>query len=48
MARQAIGALAIADVRLAPDALMRIAGLLECQGIDLASGFPQQQTRTMP
>jgi hypothetical protein len=37
-----------ADVRLAPDALMRIAGLLECQGIDLASGFPQQQTRTLP
>jgi len=37
-----------ADVRLAPDTLMRIAGLLECQGIDLASGFPQQQTRTLP
>jgi cellulose synthase/poly-beta-1,6-N-acetylglucosamine synthase-like glycosyltransferase len=37
-----------ADVRLAPDALMRIAGLLERERIDLASGFPQQQTGTLP
>jgi cellulose synthase/poly-beta-1,6-N-acetylglucosamine synthase-like glycosyltransferase len=36
-----------ADVRLAPDALMRIAGLLEHQALDLASGFPEQQTRTL-
>jgi cellulose synthase/poly-beta-1,6-N-acetylglucosamine synthase-like glycosyltransferase len=37
-----------ADVRLAPDALARIAGLLERQELDLASGFPQQQTGTLP
>lgn len=37
-----------ADVRLAPEALMRIAGLLERKGIDLASGFPEQQTGTLP
>jgi Glycosyl transferase family 2 len=36
-----------ADVRLAPDALMRIAGLLEHQALDLASGFPEQQTGTL-
>jgi glycosyl transferase family 2 len=36
-----------ADVRLAPDALMRIAGLLEHEGLDLASGFPEQQTATL-
>ena len=36
-----------ADVRLAPDALMRIAGLLEHEGLDLASGFPEQQTGTL-
>ena len=36
-----------ADVRLAPDALMRIAGLLEQEGLDLASGFPEQQTGTL-
>jgi cellulose synthase/poly-beta-1,6-N-acetylglucosamine synthase-like glycosyltransferase len=36
-----------ADVRLAPDGLMRIAGLLEHDGLDLASGFPEQQTRTL-
>jgi cellulose synthase/poly-beta-1,6-N-acetylglucosamine synthase-like glycosyltransferase len=36
-----------ADVRLAPDALMRIAGQLEHEGLDLASGFPEQQTRTL-
>ena len=37
-----------ADVRLAPDALARIAGLLERRGLDLASGFPQEQTGTLP
>jgi cellulose synthase/poly-beta-1,6-N-acetylglucosamine synthase-like glycosyltransferase len=36
-----------ADVSLAPDALMRIAGLLEDQALDLASGFPEQQTGTL-
>jgi len=36
-----------ADVHLAPDALMRIVGLLEHEGLDLASGFPEQQTGTL-
>jgi hypothetical protein len=35
-----------ADVRLSPDALARIAGLLERKGLDLASGFPQEVTGT--
>jgi hypothetical protein len=33
-----------ADVRLSPDALARIAGWLERQGLDLASGFPRERT----
>jgi hypothetical protein len=36
-----------ADVRLSPDALARIAGLLERRGLDLVSGFPQEVTRTL-
>jgi cellulose synthase/poly-beta-1,6-N-acetylglucosamine synthase-like glycosyltransferase len=36
-----------ADVRLAPDALVRVAGLIEREGLDLASGFPEQQTGTL-
>ncbi len=33
-----------ADVRLAPDALARMAAFLEASGSDLASGFPRQET----
>ncbi len=33
-----------ADVRLAPDALARMAAFLESSGSDLASGFPRQET----
>ncbi len=33
-----------ADVRLAPEALARIAAFLEESGCDLASGFPRQET----
>lgn len=36
-----------ADVRLAPDALARIAGLLERRRLDLASGFPLEETGTL-
>ena len=35
-----------ADVRLAPDALARMAGFMECHRVGLASGFPRQITRT--
>jgi hypothetical protein len=35
-----------ADVRLAPDALCRMAGYLDRQNLSLASGFPRQITRT--
>ncbi len=37
-----------ADVRLAPDALARIAGLLERGRLGLASGFPREETGTLP
>ncbi|MHB1561089.1 MAG: glycosyltransferase family 2 protein [Isosphaeraceae bacterium] len=33
-----------ADVRLAPDALVRMAAFLDASGSDLASGFPRQET----
>lgn len=33
-----------ADVRLAPDALARMAAFVEASGSDLASGFPRQET----
>lgn len=33
-----------ADVRLAPDALLRMATFLDLSGADLASGFPRQET----
>ena len=46
-ARHPLLVFADADVRLASDALMRIAGLLEHEGLDLASGFPEQQTGTL-
>ena len=36
-----------ADARLEPDALARIAALMERRGLDLASGFPRQVTRTL-
>jgi hypothetical protein len=36
-----------ADVRLAPDALARIAGLLERNRLALASGFPRQEAGTL-
>ena len=36
-----------ADVRLGPEALARIAALVERRGLDLVSGFPQQQTGTL-
>ena len=35
-----------ADVRLAPDAVGRIAGFLLARGAGLVSGFPRQETRT--
>lgn len=35
-----------ADVRLAPDALSRIAGFMACRATALASGFPRQVTGT--
>jgi hypothetical protein len=37
-----------ADVRLAPDALARIVSLLEHRRLDLASGFPLEETGTWP
>jgi hypothetical protein len=36
-----------ADVRLAPDALARMALFLKASGAELASGFPRQETRTL-
>jgi hypothetical protein len=45
-ARHPLLVFADADVRLAPDALARIAGLLERGGLDLASGFPHEETGT--
>ena len=36
-----------ADVRLRPAALARLAAALERYGLDLASGFPRQQTETL-
>ena len=45
-ARHPLLVFADADVRLSPDALARIAGLLERKGLDLASGFPQEVTGT--
>jgi len=35
-----------ADVRLAPDALTRMAGFMERHDVSLASGFPRQVTKT--
>jgi len=35
-----------ADVRLAPDALVRMAGFMERSGVALASGFPRQITKS--
>jgi len=35
-----------ADVRLAPDALTRMAGFMERRDVSLASGFPRQITKT--
>ena len=35
-----------ADVRLAPDALIRMAGFMAANDVGLASGFPHQITRT--
>ncbi len=46
-ARQPLMVFLDADVRLAPDALARIAGWLEHEGLDLASGFPRQRTGTL-
>lgn len=45
-ARHSLLVFADADVRLAPDALARIAGLLERRGLDLVSGFPHEETGT--
>ncbi|HSK38536.1 MAG TPA: glycosyltransferase family 2 protein [Arenibaculum sp.] len=36
-----------ADVRLAPDALVRIAGFVAARRLALASGFPRQETGTL-
>jgi cellulose synthase/poly-beta-1,6-N-acetylglucosamine synthase-like glycosyltransferase len=47
-ARHPLLVFADADVCLAPDALARIADLLERRGLDLASGFPLEQTGTLP
>lgn len=46
-ARHPLLVFADADVRLSPDALARIAGLIERKGLDLVSGFPQEVTRTL-
>ncbi len=35
-----------ADVRLAPDAVSRMAGFMQAHAVGLASGFPRQVTRT--
>ena len=35
-----------ADVRLAPDALARMAGFMQCHAVGLGSGFPRQVTIT--
>jgi hypothetical protein len=35
-----------ADVRLAPDALARMAGFMQSRAVDLASGVPRQETGT--
>jgi len=45
-ARHPLLVFADADVRLSPDALARIAGLLEQRRVDLASGFPMEETGT--
>jgi glycosyltransferase involved in cell wall biosynthesis len=37
-----------ADVRLAPDALARMAAFLDASGAELVSGFPGQETGTFP
>jgi glycosyltransferase involved in cell wall biosynthesis len=37
-----------ADVRLAPDALARLAAFLDLSGADLVSGIPRQETDTLP
>lgn len=47
LSRQARGDLLVfvdADVRLAPDALSRMAGFMDRSGADLASGIPRQET----
>jgi cellulose synthase/poly-beta-1,6-N-acetylglucosamine synthase-like glycosyltransferase len=46
-ARHPVLVFADADVRLAPDALARITGLLERRRLDLASGFPLEETGTL-
>jgi hypothetical protein len=45
-ARQDLMVFLDADVRLAPDALVRVAHVMATPGIGLASGFPRQATRS--
>jgi hypothetical protein len=46
MARSSILCFLDADVRLAPEALVRMAAFLADSGSDLVSGFPRQETET--
>ena len=46
MARSNILCFLDADVRLAPEALVRMSGFLARSGSDLVSGFPRQETET--
>ncbi len=46
LARHELMVFVDADVRLAPDALVRMAGFMQRHDLGLASGFPRQITRT--
>jgi len=46
LARHEVMVFVDADVRLAPDALTRMAGFMQRTGVGLASGFPRQVTLT--
>jgi cellulose synthase/poly-beta-1,6-N-acetylglucosamine synthase-like glycosyltransferase len=46
LARHELMVFVDADVRLAPDALSRVAGFLQRHDVGLASGFPHQRTET--
>jgi hypothetical protein len=46
LARQELMVFVDADVRLAPDALARMAGFMQRHDVGLASGFPRQEVQT--